>query len=211
MVNTIIVGLTGTSGSGKTTVCNIFRQHGCAIINSDKIARDVTEKGSSCLKDLQDAFGDEIINADGSLNRRRLGEIAFSSDEFTKRLNAITHPHIIERIKCIINEYKRESAKIIILDAPQLFEANADKLCDCITAVIADRRLARDRIIRRDNIDEKNAENRLSRSHNDEFFTERADYIIRNDSDLQTLENNVAETLDKIKRDFNISKRGNSP
>lgn len=205
MNKTIIVGLTGTSGAGKTTVCEILRQHGCMIINSDKVAREVTEIGSACLDELQAAFGDEIINSDGTLDRRRLGEIAFSSDELTSKLNAITHPHIMKRIKCIINKYKQGGAKIIILDAPQLFEANADALCDCVVAVIADRRLAKSRIISRDNIDEKNAENRLSRSHNDDFFMQRADYIIRNDSDFHTLENNVAETLDKIKRAFNIS------
>lgn len=204
MNKTIIVGLTGTSGAGKTTVCDILRQHGCKIINSDKIAREVTEIGSPCLDELRLAFGDEIINSDGSLNRRRLGKIAFSSDELTSKLNAITHPHIIGRIKCIINEYKQTGAKIVILDAPQLFEANADKLCDCVAAVIADRRLAKDRIISRDNIDEANAENRLSRSHNDSFFTARADYIIRNNSDLDTLENNVIATLSKIESNFNI-------
>lgn len=204
MNKTIIVGLTGTSGAGKTTVCEILRQHGCMIINSDKVAREVTEISSPCLDELRLVFGDEIINADGSLNRRRLGEIAFSSDELTSKLNAITHPHIIERIKCIINEYKQSGAKIITLDAPQLFEANADTLCDCVIAVIADRRLAKDRIISRDNIDEANAENRLSRSHDDGFFTERADYIIRNDCDLVTLKINVAATIAKIKSDFNI-------
>lgn len=204
MNKTIIVGLTGTSGAGKTTVCEILRQHGCMIINSDKVAREVIEISSPCLDELRLVFGDEIINADGSLNRRRLGEIAFSSDELTSKLNAITHPHIIERIKCIINEYKQSGAKIITLDAPQLFEANADTLCDCVVAVIADRRLAKDRIISRDNIDEDNAENRLSRSHDDCFFTERADYIIRNDADLDTLKINVAATLAKIVSDFNI-------
>lgn len=204
MNKTIIVGLTGTSGAGKTTVCEILRQHGCMIINSDNAAREITEIGSPCLDELRLAFGDEIINSDGSLNRRRLGEIAFSSDELTSKLNAITHPHIMKRIKCIINEYKQSGAKIIILDAPQLFEANADKLCDCVVAVIADRRLAKDRIISRDNIDEANAENRLSRSHDDCFFTERADYIIRNDCDLVTLKINVAATIAKIKSDFNI-------
>lgn len=204
MNKTIIVGLTGTSGAGKTTVCEILRQHGCMIINSDNAAREITEIGSPCLDELRLAFGDEIINSDGSLNRRRLGEIAFSSDELTSRLNAITHPHIMKRIKCIINEYKQSGAKIITLDAPQLFEANADTLCDCVIAVIADRRLAKDRIISRDNIDEANAENRLSRSHDDGFFTERADYIIRNDCDLVTLKINVAATIAKIKSDFNI-------
>ena len=204
MNKTIIVGLTGTSGAGKTTVCEILRQHGCMIINSDNAAREITEIGSPCHDELRLAFGDEIINSDGSLNRRLLGEIAFSSDELTARLNAITHPHIMKRIKCIINEYKQSGAKIITLDAPQLFEANADKLCDCVVAVIADRRLAKDRIISRDNIDEDNAENRLSRSHDDCFFTERADYIIRNDCDLVTLKINVAATIAKIKSDFNI-------
>lgn len=204
MNKTIIVGLTGTSGAGKTTVCEILRQHGCMIINSDNAAREITEIGSPCLDELRLAFGDEIINSDGSLNRRLLGEIAFSSDELTARLNAITHPHIMKRIKCIINEYKQSGAKIITLDAPQLFEANADKLCDCVVAVIADRRLAKDRIISRDHIDEDNAENRLSRSHDDRFFTERADYIIRNDCDLVTLKINVAATIAKIKSDFNI-------
>lgn len=205
MGKSIVIGLTGTSGSGKTTVCEILRMYGCMIINSDKIARVVTEPGSPCLDELQAAFGDEIINSDGTLNRRRLGEIAFSSDTLTKKLNSVTHPHIMRRIDSIINKYKQSGAKIIILDAPQLFEARADSLCDCIAAVIADRRLAKSRIISRDNIDEKNAENRLSRSHNDDFFMQRADYIIRNDSDFHTLENNVAETLDKIKRAFNIS------
>lgn len=204
MKNSVVIGLTGTSGAGKTTVCEILRTHGCAIINSDSVAREVTEKGSVCLDELKAAFYGDIINPDGTLNRRRLGEIAFSSRERTDLLNKITHPHIMARINSIINEYKQSGAGIIILDAPQLFEAGANALCDKIAAVIADRSLAKTRIIARDKLDSQNAENRLSRSHDDGFFLSRADYIINNNSDTITLETNVLAMLEKIKREFNI-------
>lgn len=204
MKKSVTVGLTGTSGSGKTTVCGILRENGCMIINSDKIAREVTQKGSSCLVELQNEFGAEIICADGTLNRRKLGEIAFSSRELTDKLNAVTHPYILKRIESMISKYKSCGAEIIILDAPQLFEAKADKYCDCIAAVIADKSTAQSRIVKRDNIDEKSAENRLSRAHDEHYFTERADYIINNNAGLEALKESTLCLLCKIRRDFNI-------
>ena len=89
-----VFGITGGSGSGKTTVSDIFRRLGAEIIDTDKIARSVTEKGSECLKELADAFGNGIILPDGSLDRRRLASIAFADKEKTALLSEITHKYI---------------------------------------------------------------------------------------------------------------------
>ena len=195
-----IIGLCGISGSGKSTVCEMLKNYGFAIIDADKVAREVTKPHEKCLELLANEFGNDIISDDGSLDRRRLGSICFSSKEKTAKLNEITLPCIVERINQKITNLKKEGYEYIVLDAPTLFEAGADKLCDIILAVTADRKLLKKRIMSRDNISEEDAENRLNRAHSVEFLKEHCDYIINNDKTLDELENAVKSAVNFIKQ-----------
>lgn len=191
----MIIGLTGQTGAGKSTVCGVLKEKSMAIIDCDKVSREVTEKGSPLLKKLAEAFGKDILFEDGSLNRRYLAELAFSAPQKTQLLNSITHPEIINAIKdkisCMPNEY-------IVLDAPTLFESGADKLCDKIIAVVADEKMRKNRIINRDSLNENQANSRLSAQKADDFYKSRANALIYNNGTFGELKKSINDALKEI-------------
>lgn len=194
----IIVGLTGQSGAGKTTVCDTFEKSGFAIINADIVAREVMSKGSECLDETVSVFGD-ILLEDGTLDRKKLAGIVFSDSDKLSIYENIIFPYIISSTKEKIDMYKKEMYNYILLDAPTLFESKADGLCDIIVSVIADRDIRLNRILKRDSITLHEAESRLNSQKNDDFYTGKSDYVIKNNGSLSELENNTMDVVNSIK------------
>ena len=194
----IIVGLTGQSGAGKTTVCSTFEKNGFAIINADIVAREVMSKGSECLDETVSVFGD-ILSEDGTLDRKKLAGIVFSDSDKLSVYENIIFPYIISSIKEKIDMYKKEMYNYILLDAPTLFESKADGLCDIIVSVIADRDIRLNRILKRDSITLHEAESRLNSQKNDDFYMGKSDYVIKNNGSLSELENNTMDVVNSIK------------
>ena len=181
----LTVGLTGQSGAGKGEFSRIFRSFpDVYCLDTDITAREIVEKGKPCLVELCDGFGNEILNQDGTLNRKRLAEIAFSDKEKHKSLNRITHFYVVEEVKKWLADVKKAGAKIAVIDAPLLFESGADALCDITVGVIAPYTTRMKRVIKRDGIDKKSAKLRLDSQPKDEFFTEKCTYIIANNGSL---------------------------
>ena len=174
-----VIGVCGQTGSGKSTVCDIFRKNGAEIIDTDKIAREIVLPGSKTLAALANNFGDDIIRPDGTLNRPLLAERAFSSSEKARLLSSITHPAIIEisreRIKNAL-----DSGKSAVIDAHLLFSAGMDKLCDVTVKVTAPEELRLSRIIKRDGIDANEAKKRATVQKEEDALSEKADIIIKN-------------------------------
>ncbi|MBQ8758875.1 MAG: dephospho-CoA kinase [Clostridia bacterium] len=184
----LVLGLTGQSGAGKGEVSHSFSSFdGVVCLDTDKTAREVVEKGKPCLTELCECFGDEILDSDGNLNRKKLAEIAFSDKEKHEKLNKITHFHILEEIKKWLAESKRDGAILAIIDAPLLFESGADKLCDITVGIVAPYPTRLKRIIKRDGLDKKSAKMRLDAQPKDDFFEEKCDYIIANNGTLRAL------------------------
>ena len=127
-----VVGLTGQSGAGKTTISDAFRENGFEIINCDIVAREVTKAGSECCKKLAKIFPD-CFDDGFALDRRKLGEIVFSDKARLQMLNDTIYPFINKLIDEKINATESE---FVLLDAPTLFEAGADKLCSVIVSVV---------------------------------------------------------------------------
>ena len=174
-----ILGLCGLSGAGKSTVCDLLRQRGAEIIDTDAIAREIVEKGSPTLAALAAAFGGDILLPDGSLDRKALAAKAFASADGAKRLTAITHPAIIK--KTLERAFAAADAgKLAVIDAPLLFTAGLDRFCDLTAAVTAPEDLRRERIRARDGIPDEEIEKRFAAQKEEAEKAKAADFIFRN-------------------------------
>lgn len=174
------IGLTGGSGTGKSYVAGIFEKYGIKSINTDIIAAEVCKKETPCLYEIKDWFGGTVLNADGTLNRRLLGNIVFSDKQKLNKLNEITHKYILAECKEIIKEYAKSDCFAALVDAPLLFESKFNYLCDYIISVAADTEVRIMRITERDGITEEAALKRIENQHDNNFFINNSDYIIYN-------------------------------
>ena len=207
--NTIVIGLTGQSGAGKTTVCEVFEENGYDIVNADLIAREVTAPGSPCLGELAECFGDEIIDEKGGLNRRALADIVFNDEERLKQLNGITYPYITYEILRIIKMLSCKSSEgrgYVLLDAPTLFESRADDFCDLIISVTATEKNRSRRIFERDGLSDEQIKGRFSSQRSERFFINRSDFIIKNNKSIDALKEKAKEVSDKIKEYYEAEK-----
>ncbi|MCI6581698.1 MAG: dephospho-CoA kinase [Oscillospiraceae bacterium] len=195
----MVIGLTGQTGSGKTTACRIFRDNGFAVINADEVARMIMDPGSVCLKEVADCFGSHILNEDMSLNRQKLADIVFNNPKKLELLNSISYPHITSEILALIRENSSKGNKLILLDAPTLFESRADDFCEIIISVIADENMRLRRIMERDGLTEEQALSRMKSQHNEKFFVDNSDFIIKNNDGINGLDDIVNEMSAKIK------------
>ena len=176
----LIIGLTGKTGAGKSTVALTLKEKGCYIIDGDVIARQITEKGSPILPELQKAFGEDILDENGCLIRKTLAQRAFSSKENTELLNSITHPEIKRRCENEIAFAEKSGYKTAVIDAAAILEGDCKDLCEKIVVVHADKDTRLQRILRRDGITYEQDMTRINAQKNDDYYLSRADIIIRN-------------------------------
>ena len=196
-----VIGLCGGSGSGKGAVSSIFDDLGIPSIDTDAVYREMTLGDSPCLRALAIEFGDEIISANGSLDRARLASIVFSGegcDARRRRLNEIAHYFILEETRRRLKEYESLGCIAALVDAPVLFESGFDKECDKIICVLADKDTRVERIVARDGISRQAAKARINSQMSDEELISRCDYVIYNNCDLESLKSSVLE----IKNNF---------
>lgn len=193
MRNYVILGLTGPSGSGKSTFCKCLKECGFVCIDADAISKQALSAGSSCVFQLKAAFGEDIADSDGEVNRKLLASRAFSSKENTQLLNDITHPWVFLRSLKLIKSLVEGGKKLIVFDAPVLFESNSDVMCDMIASVIADRQTRLERIMKRDNISLELAQKRFNAQHSDSYYTSRSDFVIDGAGDEEYLRRKALE------------------
>ena len=146
-----------------------------------------------------------LFRSDLVLDRRKMAEIVFSDKDKLEKLNQTIYPFINDMIKEKLNEAEKLS-EFALLDAPTLFEAGADKLCDRIVSVIADEKTRLMRIISRDGISEELAKKRFNSQHTTEFFRQHSDYVIENNGDLSAVTDKTAEVINNIKERYNGGK-----
>ena len=196
----IKIGLTGPTGAGKSTVAAALAAAGLPLIDADKEARAVTAAGSPVLEKIAAVFGAQMLLPDGTLNRPALAAAAFSSAENTKKLNALTHPAVLERVQAALDTAAAAGARAAVMDVPLLFESGWDRLCDHTVAVVAreDVRLAR--ICARDRLSEPAARQRIAAQPPIAFYTARAEVILHNDTTREALEEQIAALLTEIGR-----------
>ncbi len=183
IINTIrVVGLTGPTGAGKSLVADSLRDLGVPVIDADHVARQVTEPNTECLATLCAVFGKDILSSDGTLNRKALAARAFATPETAEQLNRITHPAIMGTIKQELENLADAGYPLAVLDAPLLFEAGADTLCQRILTVIAPTETRLQRIMVRDKLDYESAKQRIDIQHDDAFYARDGVIVLINDS-----------------------------
>lgn len=197
----MIIGITGSSGAGKSTVCEILEEeYQIKVLNADKMAKQLSKKGNKYLTDIVTLFGKEILQENGELDRPKLANIIYNNEEKRRKLNECTFRHIHvalqEEIKKI---YTNNQKAIIAIDAPLLFEAKLEDICNLVIAVIAkDEELQIERIIQRDHITREQATKRLQAQMPDEFYTSKSQYVIVNDGKIEDIEEQIKEVLENI-------------
>ncbi len=188
----IIVGLTGPTGAGKSSAAALCEKLGVKHIDCDIIARKATEKGQEGLNAVVTVFGDDILNMDGTLNRKALAEKAFKNAESTELLNKTLLPIIKEMV------LKEIDCDKVLLDAPTLFESGIDEICSKTVAVLSDKEIRLKRILARDNITAEQALLRISAGKSDDFYKEKCDFVIYNNTDEHTFDMDFLNLLKEI-------------
>ncbi len=189
-------GLTGGTGSGKSTVAEYLREFGCEVVDADLIAREVTAKGSPVLDDLAKEFGTDILDENGELIRKKLGSIVFGDAEKLAKLNEIMRTALDNRFRQALDTAasKRLYSKVFF-DAPALFETNREHFVDKVWVVAADRETRIARIMKRDGISREEVLKRMSNQLPDDEKMSRADLVIYNDGTLEELRSKVEKAL----------------
>ena len=196
-----IIGLCGGSGSGKGTVAELFSEYGIPSVDTDAVYHDITSCSSPCLDALVLAFGAEIVADGGALDRKRLSNIVFfgeDSEQKREKLNTISHKYVLDKTREILSEYEKQGKKAAFVDAPLLFESGFDRECDLIVAVIADKSVRIDRIMKRDGIDKKSAQRRIDSQLTDEYLKGKSDFIIENSGNFSELKTQVEKIATQI-------------
>ena len=175
-----VAGLTGQTGSGKSTVADIFRAHGVCVIDCDRLSRETIEPGSPVLADIARLFGEDLILPDGTLDRRGLAGRAFASAEKTELLNSVTHPAITALARKRVAEAEKNGYEIALLDAPVLFSSELLGDCRAVICVCAPRDQRMARLLSRDGIDLAEIERRMSAQPDEKYYRDNSDIIIEN-------------------------------
>ena len=188
------VGLTGGIACGKSTVSRMLEARGAAIVDADRIAREVVLPGQPALRDIRETFGEDVIAADGALDRKRLGAIVFADEAARKKLEGILHPRIRAEMARQMAEWNaKEPERLVVVDIPLLYESGLDKLFSFeeIVVVYVPRSVQLERLIARDGLPLEDAERRLDAQMPIERKRELADVVIDNSGTLAETERQV--------------------
>lgn len=194
-----IIGLTGQSGAGKSTVSAMLRANDLAVIDADRVSHEVASY-PELIAEVGRAFPECVEN--GGILRRKLAGIVFNNRESLDAYTDIIYPYITKKVFDEIHALKQSGETIIVLDAPTLFESGLDVICKCVISVIAPMEIKLARLLERDGIPVELISSRLNSQKSEDYFKKRSDYIIVNDSDFNTLEAKTEAAVKSIRERF---------
>ena len=195
------VGLTGSIGVGKTFVASIFVELGCHVLDADQTAREVVMPGTPGLEAIVHEFGEQILNTDGTLDRKRLGALVFADENRRQRLNHILHPFIIARQDEILREWEREDPKGIgIVDAALMIESGGYKRFDKLIVVHCRPEVQLERLMLRDKLSREEALRRISSQMPQEEKQKFADYLIDTSDGFELTRTQIISVHQKLIR-----------
>lgn len=186
------IGLTGGIAAGKSTVSRMLTDRGAALVDLDQIAREVVTPGQAALRLIAERFGPEVLNADGTLNRAKLGEIVFSDEAERKALEAITHPAIRARMLERMEAFRSERPeRLVVVDVPLLYESGLQSYFEQIMVVYVPRSVQLERLMKRNGLSEEEANRRIGAQMDIEEKKRMADIVIDNSGSLDETERQV--------------------
>ncbi|MCR4443369.1 MAG: dephospho-CoA kinase [Peptococcaceae bacterium] len=160
----LVVGLTGGIASGKSMISRCLKELGAEIIDADKLAREIVAPNTPAWQEIKEFFGEDVLDHKGCIDRKKLAEIVFNSEEARKKLNSIVHPRVIRLVEDALNELKKRkkgSPPVVVVDAPLLIEAGLTGLVDEVWVVAAPEEIQLERLMKRDKLTRRDAEKRL--------------------------------------------------
>lgn len=194
------IGLTGGIGSGKSTAAKRFAALGARVYHADEIARQALDPGAVCYDRVVSAFGPEILNADGTVDRRRLARIVFSSDKKREALNAIIHPYVMKELFARAeHDLSNPKGGIAIFEVPLLYESGMDSGLDSTILVSSDEETRIRRVMERDGLTREHILSRIRAQMPEEEKRRRADYILENDGAEEDLIRQVDALYELLK------------
>jgi dephospho-CoA kinase len=191
----MIIGLTGGIGSGKTAVSDTFEELGIVVVDADLASRVVVEKGKPCLEEIAKHFGDDILTENLELDRAKLREIIFQSEEDKNWLESLLHPAIAKQIQ---DELSASSSPYTILVSPLLLETNQKDFCNKVLVVDVPVELQMERTLKRDGVSEEQVKSIIKAQISRDNRLELADEVIINDGSLEDLQSQVKELHERI-------------
>ncbi|MBN1348814.1 dephospho-CoA kinase [candidate division KSB1 bacterium] len=195
----LIVGLTGGIGTGKSVVSGFLKELGAEIANADKIANDITDCDESVIADIKRTFGENTYTHEGRLDRKTLGEIVFASESARMALNRIVHPVLIQTLEQKVEQVRSDSTPgLLIVEAALLYEMRIERLFDLIIVIISPVELVIKRLAKRDGLTRDAIVNRIRSQLPQEQKQMRADFVIRNDLDLNHLKSQVTRLYRRL-------------
>ena len=195
----LIVGLTGSIAGGKSTVAEMFRKLGAHLIDFDLLARKVVEPGTPALANIIESFGNQVLQPDGSLDRKKMARIVFRNPDKRRLLERLIHPEIFKAFeKQVDHIISLQPDAIIVAEVPLLVEANLQHRFDKIVLVSASAPVQRRRLLSRPGISEKQADEMLAAQLPLEEKTKAADYIVDNDTSLDATRRQVRSVWEKL-------------
>ena len=193
------IGITGPSGSGKSLLSECLNDALIPTINADKLYHSMLIPPSRCLDALAHTFGNDILKADGTIDRTVLASRVFCDDDQLKLLNDTVLPIVIDEIRALISNLEASGETTVAIDAPTLIESGFHKECDLVVSVLASRDVRISRISMRDSISVEKARERVDAQHSDDFYLSASDKVLINDKDIDSFKAQAAELITLIK------------
>ncbi|MCY7755472.1 dephospho-CoA kinase [Bacillus haynesii] len=193
---TLVIGLTGGIASGKSTVAQMFQQCGITVVDADVIAKEAVEQGMPAYQKIAETFGQGVLLETGDIDRRKLGEIVFANEEKRMQLNAIVHPEVRKMMIKQRDEAIRAGERFVVLDIPLLYESGLEHLTDKVIVVWVPLELQLERLMKRNQLNEDEALNRIHAQHSLDEKKKRADAVIDNSGSLKDTEAQLHQLLD---------------
>ena len=194
--NMHIFGITGTTGSGKTSVLEAFRRKGALLLDCDRLYHDLLETSEGMLRELEDRFPDAFEK--GRLMRKKLASIVFHNEATLADLNAITHRYVCEDVKRQLRAHAMSGGQIAVIDAVELISSGLGALCDCTIAVLAPEAERMKRIMVRDGLTEEQALERIRAQKNDAYYRENCTYTVLNDGTVEQLSEKINQIMKEV-------------